>query len=93
MEFIKKYLIKIIIFVVFVSWVSLILIDFFRAKDMKKPLICLSEKSEKKYNGEYYECTSFGYVYFEFAKEDETKDYGFRAIFSPDPIEKEYGNE
>ena len=90
MEFIKKYLIKIVLFV---SWVSLILIDFFRAKDMKKPLICLSEKSEKKYNGEYYECTSFGYVYFEFAKEDETKDYGFRAIFSPDPIEKEYGNE
>ena len=60
---------------------------------MKKPLICLSEKSEKKYNGVYYECTSLGYVYFEFAKEDETKDYGFRAIFAPDPIEKEYGNE
>ena len=93
MEFIKKYLIKIIIFVVFVSWVSLILIDYFRAKDMKKPLICLSEKTENKYNGEYYECTSLGYKYFEFKKPDDTTDYGFRAIFSVDPIEKEYGNE
>ncbi len=93
MEFIKRWLFKIIIAIVFVSWVSLILIDFFRAKDMKRPLVCLSEKTEEKYGGKYYECTSFGYVYFEFSKDDETKDYGFRAIFAKDQVEEKYGDQ
>ncbi len=93
MKFLKKYLVKIIIFVVFVSWVSMILIDYFKAKDMKKPFICLSESTKNIYNGEYYECKSLGYIYYEFTKEDGTTDFGFRAIFASNPIDKEYGNE
>lgn len=91
MEFIKKNLFKIIIAIIFVGWVSLILFDFFRARNMVKPLICLSESTEEYLGGTYYQCTSLGYVYFVYTKKDDTKDYGFRAIFSKDPVKAQYG--
>ncbi len=89
----KSLIIKIIIFLVFVLFILMILIDFFRARNMQRPLVCFKEITEEKYNGTYYECTSFGYKFYTFTKEDNSKDYGFRIIFSKDPIAEKYGEQ
>ncbi len=91
MKNIVNTVIKVLIILILVVWVFFVFTDYMRAKDGKKPKICLKETSEKWNDGDYYECTSFGYRYYELKKKDNTKDYGFITIFSKNPIKEKYG--
>lgn len=83
-----SFILKIVFLFIIVAWVFLVLIDYTRAKKATKPLICFKETTTKVDNGNYYVCTSFGYKYYEYQKEDNTKDYGFSIIFVKNPIEE-----
>lgn len=84
---------KILFIVLLIAWVTGVVIDYTRAKDQKKPMVCLAEKRQDVSVGKYYECTSFGYVYYEVEKNDSTKDFGFTSVFSKKIIKDKYGVE
>ncbi len=80
-------ILKISFIVLIIAWVTMVVIDYFRARDMVRPVFCFSEKNAQVEEGKYYECTSFGYKYYTLEKEDGTKEYGFRSILSGSPVE------
>ena len=79
-------ILKIIIILAIVAWIFIVVNDYARAKKATKPIICLSEKTENTSDGEYYECLSLGYKYYELKKPNNTKDYGFASIFFKSPV-------
>ena len=86
MENISK-IIKIAIISILALWMLIFIVDSFRARGEKHPLICISETS-KDYNGnKYYSCTSLGYKYYEY-QESGRKTFGFGAAFLKNDIEK-----
>ncbi len=85
-------IVKIIIIALIAIWMLFFVIDYFRAKSGKKPMICLKEETiPTNNNSSYYRCTSFGYKYYEYAEKDKTT-YGFGAFFLKNDIEKEIGD-
>lgn len=85
-------IIKIAIIVLIALWMIFFVVDYFRARGGKKPLICLKEERIPTNNDTtYYRCTSFGYKYYEYTEKDKTT-YGFGAFFLKDDIEKEIGD-
>ena len=69
----------------------MVIIDYTRAKDATRPVFCISEKNKKLEIGDYYECKSLGYKYYELKKPDQTTDYGFVSLFNKNPLKDRYG--
>ena len=85
-------IIKLIVVFLIALWILFFVIDFFRAKNGEKPMICLKEENiPTDNNTTYYRCTSFGYKYYEYSEEGKTT-YGFGAFFLKDDIKKEQGD-
>ena len=84
------WVVKAIFIVLLVTWMVFFVIDYFRAKDGVKPVICLSEETQTLEGGTYYRCNSLGYKYYEYQESDQTT-YGFGAMFYKSKIEKEIG--
>lgn len=86
MENVRK-IIKIVVISILAIWMLIFIIDYFRARNEKHPLICIKE-TRKDYNGNaYYSCTSLGYKYYEY-QESARKTFGFGAAFIKNDIEK-----
>ena len=81
---------KTLFLVLLVTWMVFFVMDYFRAKDGVKPVICFSEETQTLKNGTYYKCNSLGYKYYEYQQSDKTT-YGFEAMFYKSKIEKEIG--
>lgn len=93
MNKIKNFIPKIIFILLIVVWMTFVITDYFRAKEATKPLICLSQKEETINNGTYYECTSWGYKYYEYIDQDGKKNYAFGAAFTKNPIKDKLGDQ
>lgn len=83
-------IVKATIIILIVLWMILFVVDYFRARQELKPLICLNEKTVELTNGSYYQCISFGYKYYVYQKDGE-KLVGLGASFVKTDIEKEIG--
>ena len=83
-------ILKVSIIVILVSWMTLFVIDYFRAKGNTKPLVCLKDNTKTNANGTYYECISFGYKYFEYNGSDRAPSYGFGPMFIKNEFEKNW---
>lgn len=91
MENVRK-IIKIVIIVILALWMLIFIVDYFRAKSGKHPLICISETRKDINGNSYYACTSFGYKYYvyqEKTKEGTRETFGFNAAFLKNDIEKQ----
>ena len=86
MENVKK-IIKIVIIAILAIWMLIFVIDYFRARGEKHPLICISEKRKTVEGNEFYSCTSLGYKYYEY-QENGRKTFGFGAAFLKSEVEK-----
>lgn len=84
-------IIKILVIVLLITWMILFLVDYFRAKDGTKPLVCLNESTVEVDEGTYYSCTSFGYKYFEYRLNAGGSKIGFGPSFIKNETEKELG--
>lgn len=84
MKLVKK-IISIIIFILLISWLGILVRDYFKAQEALKPLICISEETKTINNGEYYECISLGYKYYEYTKDGKTS-YGLNAIIAKNNV-------
>ena len=85
-------IVKILIVTIVAIWMIFFVVDYFRARDGKKPMICLKEENiPTNNNTTYYRCTSFGYKYYEYTEQGKTT-YGFGAFFLKNDIEKEIGD-
>ena len=74
---------NIILWTVIIAWVALVVIDYFRVRDEKKPLFCWFNETTTTYeNGTVDECIGLGYKVIKYNRED------FKAIeFGPFWIE------
>ncbi len=59
-------ILKIIILVALVVWVSIVFCDYFRTRNDKKPYFCLSEKNYSYDDGTTYECVGLGYKMYKY---------------------------
>lgn len=53
--------IKVLIILIIVAWISIIFVDYFKAKDDKAPKFCISEETKTYDDGTVYICTGIGY--------------------------------
>ncbi len=80
---------KIFVIVLILIWMGVFVTDYFRARDEKEPLVCLSKDTKDTSKATYYECVSFGYKYFRYQdKETQETSYGFSAAFLKNEFEK-----
>lgn len=71
---------KIIVLVIFVVWVFIVFIDYFRTRQDEKPMFCISEKTYKYADGKTYECVGIGYKMYKYER-DSINATEFGPIF------------
>lgn len=54
-------IVKVVVLAVIALWIIMVFMDYFRVKDGKKPLYCLSEKVNEYPDGSNTICNGFGY--------------------------------
>ena len=54
-------IIKILLVVLLIGWVSLVLTDYIRNSNGKDPIFCLKRTTKKYSDGKVYICTGLGY--------------------------------
>lgn len=84
-------ILKIILIVLVALWVGVFTLDYFRAQNNQKPLVCLSEQTTNLSEGDYYVCNGLGYKYYEYKANNGESSYGFGAIFLKNALEKKLG--
>ncbi len=77
----KSNIIKIIVLAVIVTWIIIFFVDYFRARNMKKPLICLNETTKTYDDGTVYSCTSLGYKMYKYDRESIPESVEFGPFF------------
>ena len=59
---------KVLLIMLFVGWVTIIFVDYFRNVDEKDPIFCIKEITKKYSDGEVYICTGLGYKAFRYER-------------------------
>lgn len=77
----RNTIIKIVVLGVIILWILFFFIDYFRARDAKKPLICLSEETKTYDDGKVYSCTSFGYKMYKYDRASIPTSVEFGPFF------------
>lgn len=73
-------LLKIIVLGVFLAWVFIVFIDYFKTRKDEKPIFCISEKTYEYADGTTYECVGIGYKMYKYER-DSINATEFGPIF------------
>ena len=74
------FFLKILVLVIFVVWVILVFIDYFKTRKDEKPVFCIKETIYKYDNGQTYECVGLGYKVYKYER-DNIRATEFGPIF------------
>lgn len=68
---------KIAILTLLFFWIVVVFIDFFRVRQNKNPMFCISEKTNEYDDGSTYICTGLGYKMIRYSREClSAKEFG-----------------
>ncbi len=74
----KGDIIKIVVLALIIIWILIFFIDYFRARQAKEPIFCLSEQTKEYEDGTVYSCTGLGYKMYKYdrASIDASVEFG-----------------
>lgn len=74
----KSDVIKVILLAIIIIWIIIFFIDYFRARQSKTPLFCISEETKEYDDGTVYSCTGLGYKMYKYNRSsiDATIEFG-----------------
>lgn len=74
----KGDIIKIVILALVIIWIIIFFIDYFRARQSKTPIFCISEQTKEYDDGTVYSCTGLGYKMYKYdrASIDASIEFG-----------------
>ncbi len=89
-----KKIVGALVTIVLVAWLVMFVMDFFSAKEGKRPMFCLDEVTVNYDGGVYNKCISFGYQYYEYVANSSEGEsgYGFGPSFIKPDIERKIEN-
>ena len=63
---------------IIIIWIIIFFIDYFRARQSKTPLFCISEETKEYDDGTVYSCTGLGYKMYQYNRSsvDATVEFG-----------------
>lgn len=64
----KSDTIKIVILSIVIIWIFCFFIDYFRARQSKKPLFCITQNTKTYDDGTVYSCTGMGYKMYKYER-------------------------
>ncbi len=77
----RENIIKIIILTVIIMWIICFFIDYLRARQMKDPIFCIFENTEKYDDGTVYSCTGLGYKMYRYNRSSIGANLEFGPFF------------
>ena len=74
----KGEVIKVVLLAIIIIWIIIFFIDYFRARQSKTPLFCISEETKEYDDGTVYSCTGLGYKMYKYNRSsvDATVEFG-----------------
>ena len=74
----KGDVIKVVLLAIIIIWIIIFFIDYFRARQSKTPLFCISEETKEYDDGTVYSCTGLGYKMYKYNRSsvDATIEFG-----------------
>lgn len=69
---------KVVLLAIIIIWIIIFFIDYFRARQSKTPLFCISEETKEYDDGTVYSCTGLGYKMYKYNRSsiDATIEFG-----------------
>ena len=69
---------KVVLLAIIIIWIIIFFIDYFRARQSKTPLFCISEETKEYDDGTVYSCTGLGYKMYQYNRSsvDATVEFG-----------------
>ena len=69
---------KVVLLAIIIIWIIIFFIDYFRARQSKTPLFCISEETKEYDDGTVYSCTGLGYKMYKYNRSsvDATVEFG-----------------
>lgn len=64
----KSDIIKIVILSIVIIWIFCFFIDYFRVRQSKKPLFCITQNTKTYDDGTVYSCTGMGYKMYKYER-------------------------
>ncbi len=77
----KGDIVKIVILSLIIVWIICFFIDYFRARQMKDPVFCISEVTKKYDDGTVYSCTGLGYKMYRYNRSSISTNLEFGPFF------------
>ena len=77
----RSDIIKIVILSVIIIWMICFFIDYFRARQSKDPLFCLSENVKQYDDGNVYSCLGLGYKMYRYDRPSISTKLEFGPFF------------
>ena len=74
-------IIKAIVLLLIIAWIGLFFVDYFRAREEKSPMICLTEETKNYDDGTVYSCTSLGYKMYKYNRSSIPTSVEFGPFF------------
>ena len=69
---------KVVLLAIIIIWIIIFFIDYFRARQSKTPIFCISEQTKEYDDGTVYSCTGLGYKMYKYNRSsvDATVEFG-----------------
>lgn len=77
----KGDIIKVVILALIIIWIIIFFIDYFRARQSKEPIFCLSEQTKEYEDGTVYSCTGLGYKMYKYDRSSIDASVEFGPFF------------
>ncbi len=74
-------IIKIAILAFIIIWIIIFFIDYFRARQAKTPLFCISEETKEYDDGTVYSCVGLGYKMYKYDRDSVEASVEFGPFF------------
>ena len=77
----KGDIIKVIVLALVIIWIIIFFIDYFRARQSKTPIFCISEETKENDDGTVYSCTGLGYKMYKYDRSSINASIEFGPFF------------
>ena len=77
----KGDIIKVIVLALVIIWIIIFFIDYFRARQSKTPIFCISEQTKEYDDGTVYSCTGLGYKMYKYDRDSVEASIEFGPFF------------
>lgn len=60
---------KILVLILFIAWILIVFIDYFKTRNEEMPVFCIKETTYDYDDGSTYECIGLGYKMYKYERE------------------------